>query len=258
MSLFQVRQVSHSIGQKQIMKNVDFEVNEGEIFGIIGPNGSGKTTLLRAMSGLFPIDQGEILFKGKKITNYRKKELARSIAVMAQEGTPPISFTVEEVVAMGRYPWSRLFSTLSNQDYLLVKQTLKHLGLWDKREQIVATLSGGERQLVSLARAMVQQPEVLILDEPTTYLDIGHQIEVLEHIRKWQKEKGITVIMVLHDLNLAAQYCDQLLLVHDGKMEALGTVEEVLNVDEIERVYQTKPILVNHPKLKVPQILLQA
>ncbi len=138
-----------------------------------------------------------------------------------------------------------------------MKQILKQFGLWEKRSQQVKTLSGGERQLVSLARAMVQEPEVLILDEPTTYLDIGHQIDVLEHIRKWQKEKGFTVIMVLHDLNLAAQYCNKLLLLHDGKIESLGKVEEVINVEEIERVYQTKPIVVNHPTLKVPQILLR-
>ncbi|TCS83791.1 ABC transporter ATP-binding protein [Tepidibacillus fermentans] len=258
MSLFQVNHVSHFFGQKQVLYNIHFEIEEGSILGIIGPNGSGKTTLLHAMSGLFDVDEGEILFQGEKITSYRKKELARKIAVMSQKGTPPISFTVEEVVAMGRYPWLNFFSSLSSRDLFIVKQTLHQLGLWEKRAQQVATLSGGERQLVSLARAMVQQPEVLILDEPTTYLDIGHQMVVLEHIRRWQREKGITVIMVLHDLNLAAQYCSQLLLIHDGKMESLGKVEEVIRAEEIERVYQTKLIVVNHPKLKVPQILLQA
>ncbi|MFV9510972.1 ABC transporter ATP-binding protein [Tepidibacillus sp. LV47] len=257
MSLFQVKRVSHFFGQKQVLRNIHFEVEKGRVLGIIGPNGSGKTTLIQAMSGLFDVDEGEILFQGKNITSYRKKELARKLAVMSQEGTPPLPFTVNEVVSMGRYPWLDFFTDLSVRDKDLVKKTLVQLDLWEKRFQQVATLSGGERQLVSLARAMVQDPVVLFLDEPTTYLDIGHQILVLEHIRKWHQEKEITIVMVLHDLNLAAQYCDELILIQDGKIESIGKVEEVLNVKEIERVYHTKPILVQHPIRKVPQILLQ-
>jgi len=257
MVLFAVNHISYFFGNKQVLNDIDFKIEKGSIYGIIGPNGSGKTTLLHTMSGLFRVDAGEILFLGKNIMSYRRKELAQKIAVMSQEGTPTISFSVEEVVTMGRYPWSNFFSTLSNHDEFLVNQVLQQLGLWEKRTQKVNTLSGGERQLVSLARAMVQEPEVLILDEPTTFLDIGHQIAVLEHIRKWQKEKGFTVIMVLHDLNLAAQYCNQLLLIYEGKLKSFGKVEEVMNVEEIERAYQTTPIIVDHPKLKVPQILLQ-
>lgn len=256
MNLFDVRHVCHHFGAVPVLQDIQFHINNGDTFGIIGPNGSGKSTLIRAMSGLLLPNQGEILFKGKPIQSYRKRELARQIAVLEQDGTPPLSFSVEEVVAMGRYPWLKPLSDLTHHDESIVSGVLKTLDLWDIRYQLVNTLSGGQRQMVSLARAMVQQPSVLILDEPTTFLDIGHQMMVMEHVRAWHQTHDITVIMVLHDLNLAGQYCDQLLLMDQGQVQSWGDVTKVLNPETIAAVYKTELIMVEHPVHHVPQFLL--
>lgn len=257
MSLFEARHVYRDFGSAQVLQDITFSISEGESFGIIGPNGSGKSTLLKAMTGLLQMNAGEILFRGKPVSSYKRKELARQLAVLEQEGTPAVAFTVDEVVTMGRYPWLRPFADLSAEDYAKIQDVLTTLDLWDKRMQPMNTLSGGERQLVSLARALVQEPQVLILDEPTTYLDIGNQMLVMQHVHRWHKAKGITVVMVLHDLNLAGQYCDRLLLLERG-VRSQGSVSEVLKEKTISSVYKANLVLVNHPVLNVPQILLQS
>ncbi len=256
MSLFELNAVSHDFGAAPILTDVSFQVAQGENFGIIGPNGSGKSTLLQAISGLLRPKTGNILFKGRPVSSYNKKQLARQIAVLEQEGTPLLDFSVEDIVSMGRYPWLKPFADMTSEDFGLIKEVLHTLDLWQKRCQPVNTLSGGERQLVALARAMVQQPEVLILDEPTTYLDIGHQMLVMEHVRRWHHTKGISVIVVLHDLNLAAQFCDKLVLMEAGKVRTWGPVAEVLREQTIADVYKANFVMLNHPILGVPQILL--
>lgn len=256
MILFDVLQVHHHFGSNKVLKNIGFQVKVGETFGIIGPNGSGKSTLIRTMSGLIKPSQGEILLNSKPIGSYRKQELAKLIAVLEQEGIPPLSFTIEEIVSMGRYPWLKPLSDLSLQDEQIVQEVLENLDLWRIRNQAVNTLSGGQRQLVSLARAMVQQPKILILDEPTTFLDIGHQMLVMEHVRDWQQSQGITVIMVLHDLNLASQYCDRLLLLNEGHVQSFGNIHDVLIPETISTVYKTDLIMIEHPMQHVPQFLL--
>jgi len=256
MNLFETRQLGHNFGNGPVLSNVSFHVAEGECFGIIGPNGSGKSTLVKILSGLFPPSSGSVHLLGQPVRSYRKRDLARFLAVLEQEGTPALSFTVEQIVAMGRYPHLRPFTDLSRADEAIVARALKDLDLWDKRHQPTNTLSGGQRQLVALARAMVQQPQILILDEPITYLDIGHQTLVMEQVRHWQRQAGISVIMVLHDLNLAGQYCDKLLLLEDGRVRAWGKVADVLRQDTITSVYKTSLIQIEHPLLGVPQFLL--
>lgn len=256
MNLFDVLHVQHQFGTIPVLQDIQFQVKVGETFGIIGPNGSGKSTLIRTMSGLLKPSQGEVLLNAKPISSYRKRELAKIIAVLEQEGIPPLLFTVEEVVAMGRYPWLKPLSDLSLEDEQIVRTVLEKLNLWDLRNQPVNTLSGGQRQMVSLARAMVQQPQILILDEPTTFLDIGHQMLVMEHVREWHQAQGITVLMVLHDLNLASQYCDRLLLLDHGRIKSCGEVSAVLQPATISTVYKTELIMINHPVHQVPQFLL--
>ncbi|MDO0822759.1 ABC transporter ATP-binding protein [Desulfosporosinus nitroreducens] len=256
MNLFDVIHVQHQFGTIPVLQDIEFQIKVGETFGIIGPNGSGKSTLIRTMSGLLKPSGGKILLNGKSIRSYRKRELAKIIAVLEQEGIPPLSFTVEEVVAMGRYPWLKPLSDLSLEDEQIVQTALEKLGLWNLRTKPVNNLSGGQRQMVSLARAMVQQPRVLILDEPTTFLDIGHQMLVMEHVREWHQSEGITVIMVLHDLNLASQYCNRLLLLDNGHIKSCGEVHDVLQPATISSIYKTEIIMINHPVHQVPQFLL--
>ena len=256
MNLFDVLQVQHHFGTSPVLENISFQVKVGETFGIIGPNGSGKSTLIRTMSGLLRPNEGKILFFNKAIGSYRKRDLAKLIAVLEQEGIPPLSFTIEEVVAMGRYPWLKPLADLSHLDEQIIEDVLKNLGLWKIKSQEVNALSGGQRQMVSLARAMVQQPKVLILDEPTTFLDIGHQMLVMDHVREWHQSQDITVIMVLHDLNLASQYCDRLLLLDKGYVQSYGKIHDVLKPETISTVYKTEVIMIEHPVQHVPQFLL--
>jgi iron complex transport system ATP-binding protein len=256
MCLYEIEQVNHRYGAFPVLHNISFTIKEGEMFGIIGPNGSGKSTLIHALSGLNKPSSGKIRLRNRALSSFSQKELSRQVAVLEQEGTPPIPFTVEQIVAMGRYPWLKPFSDLSSYDSEIVDNVLKNLNLWDKRSQKVSTLSGGQRQLVSLARAMAQEPQILILDEPTTYLDIGHQVLVMDHVRNWHFEKGITVIMVLHDLNIAGQYCNRLLLLNHGEIITWGDTKDVLKEDTLAKVYKTDLVRIKHPKLGVPQFLL--
>lgn len=256
MSLFELEHVNYRYGTFPVLCDISFTIAEGEIFGIIGPNGSGKSTLIRLMSGLHSLSSGKILLRDKPLSSYSHKDLARQIAVLEQEGTPPLPYTVEQIVSMGRYPWLKPFSELGAHDHEIVENVLRNLNLWDKRSKKVSALSGGQRQLVSLARAMAQEPRILILDEPTTYLDIGHQILVMEHVRKWHQEQGLTLIMVLHDLNIAGQYCDRLLLLDQGKIINWGNVAEVLNEDILAKIYKADLVRIEHPTLGVPQFLL--
>lgn len=257
MSKIEVKDLYFSYGEKRILNDITFDVKDGESFGIIGPNGCGKTTLLRGLTGLWSLKSGDIYLDGKSIGNFDKKELAKYIAVVEQEGTPAVSFTVEEILAMGRYPWMKPFSSLTEGDYDIINEAIDTFDLGPIRNRMVNTLSGGQRQMVSLARAMVQEPKILFLDEPTTFLDIGNQQLIMQFVRKWQKEKKITSVMVLHDLNLAAQYCDRLLLINQtGGIQVIGNVEEVIKEKEIEDVYHIKPTMIKHPINMIPQILM--
>ncbi|MGI1660047.1 MAG: ABC transporter ATP-binding protein [Desulfitobacterium sp.] len=256
MNLFEIQDLNQHYGAHAVLQDLSFTIGQGDMFGIIGPNGSGKSTLISTISGILPPTSGGILFNGRPLSTYSAKELALQIAVLEQDGTPALPFTVEQVVSMGRYPWLKPFSDLGPHDKAVVENILKKLNLWPKRAQKINTLSGGQRQLVSLARAMAQEPQVLILDEPTTYLDIGHQLLVMDHVRQWHDELGISIIMVLHDLNIAGQYCDHVLLLDQGKIVTWGNKDEVMSAEVLAQVYKADLVQVLHPKLGVPQFLL--
>ncbi|WP_159882700.1 ABC transporter ATP-binding protein [Paenibacillus puerhi] len=243
-------------GTRVVLDSVQFQVQPGEWFCILGPNGSGKTTLLQALSGVEPVDAGSIRLGGQPVESYPRKALARQVAVLQQDALPPIGFTVQEVIEMGRYPYQNWLGDEAGDTGALVERVIQWLKLEPLRDRSVEQLSGGERQRVALGKAMAQEPRLLLLDEPTTFLDIGYQVEMMDRVRRWQKECGMTVISVLHDLNLAAQYCDRLLLLHQGVVAASGTPQEVLQAGLLEEVYGTRPHVLAHPANGVPQILL--
>ncbi len=210
------------------------------------------------MSGSEKANSGTVQYEGKNVHTFSKKELAQSVAVLQQEALPPIGFTVREVVEMGRFPFQNWFGDEKKDVASLVNEVLEKMSLTSLENRELNQLSGGERQRVALAKIMVQEPSLVMLDEPTTYLDIGHQIQLMDQIRMWQKHTKLTVVSVLHDLNLAALYCDQLLLMHKGRIVKKGTPEEVLQAKLIEEVYGTSPIILEHPTANVPQMILQA
>lgn len=255
--MIEAQRVSKAYGGAKVLEEIGFEVREGETFGIIGPNGSGKSTLLKLLSGVEKPEDGEIRFAGRPLGDYARKELARRMAVLEQEPLPPVGFTVREVVEMGRYPHQSWFGDEPEEADRLIDGIMERLDLAELAERSLEHLSGGEKQRVALAKVMAQEPELLMLDEPTTYLDIGRQIQLLDRIREWQRNAKLTVVAVLHDLNLAALYCDRLLLLHRGRIAGIGTPEEILTPERLAGVYGIEPIIVRHPAGGQPQLMLQ-
>lgn len=256
--MMQVTSLSKQYGEKTILKDVSFSIQKGEIFGIIGPNGSGKSTLLKQLSGVERFTTGQIHFANQPIKGYSRKEIARLIAVLQQEALPMVGFTVREVVEMGRFPFQSWLGEDQVNVEKLIDQILEDMNLTGLRDRKLEQLSGGERQRVALAKTMAQSPTLLMLDEPTTYLDIGYQIQLMDQIFKWQQAEKMTVVAVLHDLNLAALYCDRLLLLNEGEIVAIGTPWEIITADLIEEVYGVCPIVTSHPNKNIPQIILES
>lgn len=255
--MLQVNHLSKSYNEAKVLEDIQFSVRKGEFFGILGPNGSGKSTLLKLISAVEKASSGEILMDGKPIEKYSRKQLSRSLAVLQQESLPPVNFTVREVVEMGRYPYQNWLGEEKEEQADIVDSILNKLRLVELQDRSLQFLSGGERQRVALGKVMAQQPQLLLLDEPTTYLDIGYQIQMMDRVKAWQNETNMTVVAVLHDLNLAAIYCDRMLMIHNGKVARIGTPSEIIQSQLIEQVYGTTPIIVEHPLHKLPQIILQ-
>ncbi|MFB6467359.1 adenosylcobinamide amidohydrolase [Cytobacillus sp. Hz8] len=242
---------------KPILKDVSFQVDQGEFFGILGPNGSGKTTLLKMLSGILPLQEGSILFKGKSLQSYSPKQLAKSMAVLPQLSSQNFAYSVKETVSVGRYAHHKgWFQTWSQEDEAVVQRVMQQTGVSVLQDKNILELSGGERQRVFLAQALAQEPEILLLDEPTNHLDLSFQKELLDQLKAWTIENGLTVISIFHDLNLAGLYCDRLLLLENGIIDIEHIPNEVLKEERIKRIYRTHIQKIPHPRVAAPQIVL--
>ncbi|AZR74577.1 hypothetical protein BBF96_15070 [Anoxybacter fermentans] len=234
--------LSFGYNSNLIIKNINLEIKSGEFVGIIGPNGSGKSTLLKLLSGVLVPENGKIYLNGKPLDQIRIKDLARQMAVVPQNTEVLYDFSAYEIVAMGRYPHQGRWNRESIQDYRVIRKVMKQTGTWKLRNQSIKSLSGGERQRVIIARALAQEPQIILLDEPTSSLDINYQIEIFDLLQELNRS-GKTIIVVSHDLNLASQYCDHLLLISKGQIYASGTPDEVITVKNIRDVYNTEVII---------------
>jgi iron complex transport system ATP-binding protein len=244
----QIKDLSFSFGDKKVLKGVSFEVADGEFIGLMGPNGSGKTTLLRCMMDYLPAESETVLVDMKPIHTFTQRELARMFAVVPQSSTTDFTFTAYDIVMMGRIPHiSSRFVGESKADAEVVRKAMETTDTLRFATRVFSELSGGERQRVIIARAIAQQPKALLLDEPTVYLDINGQFEIMDLIKKLNKEDGITVIAVLHDVNLAARYCDRIALLNDGVVESIGPPKEVLTPDTIQSVYGIEVVIRKDP-----------
>jgi iron complex transport system ATP-binding protein len=240
-----------------LLKDVNVRASRAEMIGVIGPNGSGKTTLLRAISRVVETSSGSIWLEGRDIGRLTPRQLAQKIAVVARPQEDDAKITVEEYALLGRIPHRRGLGLVeSKEDFEAAGAAMRLSGVFHLKERFISDLSSGERQLASIARAIAQEPKLLLLDEPTSHLDIAHQIRILDLIKRLNRETGLTVIIVLHDLNLAAQYCDRLLLLEDGCLRKEGTPEEVLTYELIESVYDTVVIVRNNPISSKPYVIL--
>jgi len=254
--MIEARQLVKRASGQTILEGVSFRVEAGEMVGIIGPNGAGKSTLLGLLSGVERPDGGDALLRGRSVSAYGRRELARLMAVLQQGGLPPTAFTVREVVEMGRFPFQNWLGDEASDSHEVIERALAAMRLTALADRQLRRLSGGERQRVALAKVMAQQPQLVLLDEPTTYLDIGYQMQLLDTVRAWQRQDGLTVVAVLHDLNLAAQYCDRLVVLHQGAVAASGRPEQVLTPDLLRQVYDADADVMQHPQTGRPQVLL--
>jgi len=238
------------------LKSIQFEIKDGNIAGIIGPNGSGKTTLLKGITGELPLKEGKILLGGKDLSKMSLRERAQNIAVVTQF-TENADLTVEEYVLMGRMPYRSSFQFFeSEDDFQLAEKYMKQTHVFHLKNKMMSHLSGGEQQLAAIARALTQEPKLLLLDEPTSHLDITHQLQILNLIQELAAGLKLTVLMVIHDLNLASEYCDYLLMMKEGELYKQGTPTEVLTFQNIEEVYQTVVITQTNPLSKKPAVFL--
>lgn len=232
-----VNSLDVSLSGNPILKSVSFEARSGEFIGLIGPNGSGKSTLLRSLAGLQPYIQGEIQLDQRLLPTYSPRELARKIGYVPQDTSIGFDFMVRDIVMMGRHAHIPRFSAESQKDYDIVKEAMDRTSITKLADRFVTSLSGGQRQMAFIAKAIAQEPRILLFDEPVSALDINRQLQVLELISELANE-GILAIAALHDLNLAARFCDRLILINDGQMQANSSPSEVLKPEMLLSSYQ--------------------
>jgi iron complex transport system ATP-binding protein len=227
-------------GDRPVLERIDLRASPGEVVGLVGPNGSGKSTLIKVVSGVLADYSGSARVGGREVRELRRGELARQLAVVPQEPTFSFPFTALEVVLMGRHPHLAGLAFESDRDVELARDALDRCGVAHLASRAIHELSSGERQRVVFAKALAQQPGALLLDEPASFLDIRHQVELYEIVRERARERGGTVLTVLHDLNLAAEYCDRIYLIRAGRIEAEGPTAEVFTYANLSRVFETE------------------
>lgn len=246
----QANNITWQIDNKVIVDDVSLSVNKGETLGIVGPNGAGKTSLLKCLYQELPLTAGEVLLDGYALNSLTRKALAQKVAVVSQLHEPVFNLTVFDIVHMGLIPHKKFFEQDSSEDFQLIELALAKVDLSNKQNQIFNTLSGGEQQRCLIARAIVQQPLLLIMDEPTNHLDIYYQHQILSIVKKLQ----LTLVLTIHDLNLAAQYCDRLLLLANGKVNACDIPEKVLQRPLLKQVFKLECLVDENPLTKKPRV----
>lgn len=239
-----------------VLRGVSLELGAGELVGLIGPNGSGKTTLLRVLSGLLVPRRGQVYLDSQDIRGLDRRQVAQRVAVVPQELVMPFAFSAYEMVMMGRTPHVRPIVGAGPRDRQVVAKKMELTATLDLAERPFNELSGGEKQRVIMAMALAQEPDILLLDEPTVHLDINHQVEVLELIKRLNRQQGLTVLATMHDLNLAALYFDRLILLNGGRVVANGSPAEVLREESIRQVFQAAVQVREHPTHHTPQVVV--
>jgi iron complex transport system ATP-binding protein len=250
------RHIDFSYYNGLVLNDISLSLTGGSMTGLIGPNGSGKTTLVKILCGLLRPKRGHVLLYGQDLVRLPRKEIARNIAWVPQDLVVPFDFTAYEMVMLGRTPYVRRFAGIAARDREAVQRMLRLTNTESLAHRPFNELSGGEQQRVIIAMALAQEPQILLLDEPVVHLDVNHQIEVLELVRRLNREVGLTVLATMHDLNLASLYFDRLTLLEAGQVVASGTPNEVLSEDLIRRVFRAEVQIQRHPVQARPQLVL--
>lgn len=249
----EVKKLNYSFDGIDILHDINIDFKKNRFYSIIGPNGSGKTTLLKNIARTLKPYKNTVFIKDKDVLNLKNKELARKLAVVPQDSNLDINFSALDIVLMGRAPYFSKFQEESKNDYAIAKHAMELTNTWKFRDKSINQLSGGERQRVLIARALTQDTDVILLDEPISNLDIHHQIEILDTIKSLSKK--ITVIMVLHDLNFAAEYSDCIILVNSGRVVIQGNPREVFTEENIKKIYKINVCMVENPVTGKPYII---
>jgi len=236
-----VQGISFSYGRRRVLDRLSLKSQGSEFLAVVGPNGSGKTTLFRCITGFLQLGQGRVLVGGREIGQYARKDLARRIAVVPQISRSHFGFTCQDVVATGRIPYLDWLSGEHRSDRAAVEEAMRETDVWGLRGRLFSRISGGEQQRVIVARALAQEPEILLLDEPTAHLDIAGQIEVMSLIRSLADRRSLLAVAAIHDINLAAQYCQRAALLNNGSIESIGGPGEVFTEENIERAFGFRP-----------------
>lgn len=242
-------------GDTVIVEGFTINIQNDKITTIIGPNGSGKSTILKAVTRLIKYQNGSVILNSRDILNMKPKELARTIGVLPQLHKAPSDFRVKELVGYGRMPYQRLFSGKSEEDEKIIKWAMEVTGTWEFRDKSIYEISGGENQRVWIATVLAQKPDLLFLDEPTTYLDISHQLETMKLVKRLNRETGIGVVMVLHDLSQALEISDHIVVIKNGQKYSEGRPEEVITSKMMREVYEVDCEIMRIPKRTKPLIV---
>lgn len=256
MSYLEISKITFAYRENAVLRNISFSVQTGDFLGIIGPNGSGKSTLLKILARILPVKEGTLSLNNLDLNQYPVRTLAKKIALVPEETSLGFPFTVQELVLMGRSPHLSFLQPLAAGDYAKANECMEKTSTKNFSGRRVNELSSGERQRAFIAQALAQEPDILLLDEPTAHLDINHQIEIFNVLKNLQQQHGLTIIAVTHDLNLAALYCDTLLLLKGGELFSQGQPSQVITVENIKNVYDTTVTVQQHQKINKLQITL--
>ena len=255
-SLIQVSRLGYRYNHRWVVKGVDFELFPGELVGLIGPNGSGKTTLLKLIAHLLTPKEGQVLWEGQPLAQFSQTQIARRMALVSQDPAFVFPPTVLEVILMGRSPYLKRFQLEGSLDLHLAEAAMAQTQVTSLQGRRLNELSSGEKQRVLIARALCQEPSLLLLDEPTAFLDIKHQVKILDLVLELNREKGLTILVASHDINLAAQYCRRLILIREGRIEVMGHPGQVISESTIQKVFDTTVVVDQNPLTRTPRITL--
>jgi iron complex transport system ATP-binding protein len=255
MSILEVENLTTGYGEHIISHNLNYYFSEGTITSIIGPNGCGKSTFLKTLARILASKKGTVVLNSKSLNQYTTKEIAKEVAMLSQVSEAQIDLSVFDVISYGRYPYQSGWGNLSNKDQQIIQWALAITGLTELARDSVATLSGGQRQRVWIAMALVQDTDIVILDEPTTYLDPAHQLEVLNVLKKINQEQGKTIIMTIHDINLASRFSDEIIAMKKGDIYQAGSPEKVITSEVLREVFHIEAEIEIHQRTKKPLML---
>ncbi|WGE85607.1 ATP-binding cassette domain-containing protein [Actinobacillus equuli] len=250
--MFLIENATFAIPSRTLLQPISLRFEQGKVYGLIGHNGSGKSTFIKLLAKQEQVSAGKILFNQKELNQWSSREFAKQVAYLPQHLPQATNLTARELIAMGRYAWNGLFGSNKQKDHEAIERALTLTHTEQFAEQLVDTLSGGERSRIWLAMLLAQQSKFLLLDEPLAALDIAHQVEVMELVKKLAHELNLGVIIVIHDINLAARYCDQLVALHSGKLLAQGDAFEIVNSPKLKQIYGIDLNVIEHPETKRP------